>query len=200
MFVTRAIPVYKALFHAERLNVRKKVFDCGAGGARPPLFVFHAAGYETAGIDMAEGALRLSQQFEIEHHCSLHIVQGDMRHLELPDSAVGCCYSHNSVFHMRKRDVIASVLEMIRITEPGGVIYFNLLSKRDSCFGIGSMVEADTFEDGSLHSYFDDDEFDPIVEPCSLIEKCCVTHHRYDLPEPMTQSFIEYFLRKPPVD
>jgi hypothetical protein len=43
---------------------------------------------------------------------------------------------------MKKEDIYKSISEMARVTAPGGLIYFNLLSTEDSFFGEGKQIES----------------------------------------------------------
>jgi hypothetical protein len=47
MEITWATPLYEFLRQCNASPLAKKILDCGAGGARPPLSLFHHHGYET---------------------------------------------------------------------------------------------------------------------------------------------------------
>ena len=198
-YSTKAVSVYKALYYANKCNVKRLAFDCGAGGSNPPLYIFLSSGYEVKGIDISEEAIKESLIFEKKHNCNLNIKQGDMRKIENIDERIGCCYSHNSIFHMRKKDIIRSIHEMIRITEPKGIIYFNLLSKRDKQYGEGIEIGEGEFQDPDdsvIHSYHDDNEVDEEIQECVFLEKAFQNTIRNTEEGIIDQEFIEYYLMK----
>ena len=199
IYSTKAISVYKALFYANLYNVTKIAFDCGAGGSNPPLYIFLSNGYEVKGIDISEEAINKSLVFEKKYNCKLNIKKGDMKDIDNEEGKVGCCYSYNSIFHMKKKDIIKSIYELIRITEPRGIIYFNLLSKRDKQYGRGVRIGEGEFqdqEDDIIHSYYDDTEIDEELMECDVLEKVFYNTIRNTEEGTINQSFIEYFLRK----
>ncbi|KYC46104.1 MAG: hypothetical protein AMQ22_02170 [Candidatus Methanofastidiosum methylothiophilum] len=199
VFSTRAVSVYKALFFSEYYSVSKKAIDCGAGGNNPPIQIFEKNGYKTVGIDIDENQIAQANRVFMEKEYRTRILKDDFRCIHQADNEFGCSYSYNSVFHMKKEDVKKSIMEMIRITEPGGVIYFNLLHKNDCGYGNGKRIDNDSFEDlndGIIHSYYLDDEIDKDVNNCELLEKEIKNVQRQYENRIIHQWFIEYFYRK----
>ena len=100
---------------------------------------------------------------------------------------------------MRKKDIIRSIHEMIRITEPKGIIYFNLLSKRDKQYGKEIGIGEGEFQDPDdsvIHSYHDDNEVDEEIKGCDFLEKVFQNAIRKTEEGIIDQAFIEYYLRK----
>ncbi len=198
-YTTKAISVYKLLYYAETFGVRKQAFDCGAGGSNPPLYIFYYHGYQVSGIDIDAEAVKEAALFCEKNACKLNICLGDMRNIAGASNRYGCCYSYNSIFHMRKPDIQKSIEAMIRITEPGGVLYFNLLHKNDCGYGKGYEIGPGTFEDetdGEIHSYYDEHEIDQSIAGCELVEKVLLNSKRKTEQEILDQWFIEYYMRK----
>lgn len=199
VYTTRAISIYKLLHYAEQLGVAKKVLDCGAGRGNPPLYIFAQAGYITKGIDLSDKSIAEAKEFGAKYAVNLGISKGDMRALPFADSEFGCAYSYNTIFHMTKKEVELSIAQLLRVTEPGGLVFFNLLSKRDARYGFGRQPEPDTFfseEEQEYHSFHDENEMDTRLMGCSILEKG-TSHYSMHLHEGIVeQHSIEYYLRK----
>ncbi len=165
--------VYMFLYMCEYYNVDKTVLDCGAGGHRPPLYLFHEHDYKVTGIDISDESLRLSNEFQKEQNLDLKINKGDMRHIEYDDESFGCVYSYNTIFHMMKNEVKESIKEMKRVLKTNGLMYFNLLSTKSDGLSMGEDVgnnEIKQEEHGELilHSYYDDNEIDSYLTSIGL--------------------------------
>jgi cyclopropane fatty-acyl-phospholipid synthase-like methyltransferase len=70
------LSLYRFLKLIGQVELEKKVLDCGAGGPRPPLALFHDYGYETHGIDISESAITASEKFIRERGMKLKIIKG----------------------------------------------------------------------------------------------------------------------------
>lgn len=174
MVMTRASQLVKFLYLAQTRGCLSSVLDCGAGGDNPPLYLFHMAGFQTTGVEISEKALEKARQFERTHECDLGIIQGDMRSLPFGDDEFDLCYSYNSVFHMVKTDIRRALEEMTRVTQPGGLIFVNLLSTEDCLYGEGKEVGPGEFlqeEEGeTIHAFFTDAEVETIMSRHSVVE------------------------------
>jgi len=147
----------------EQSKLPKNVLDCGAGGKMPPLYVFRRCGFETCGIDASEEEIRKARIFCEHRGIDLNIEKGDMRDLPFGDLSFSFAYSHNTIFHMPKREIAASMKEMKRVLKRDGILYVNFLSVDDNEFGRGRKVgEGEFIQDEcggeTLHSYFENDE------------------------------------------
>ena len=58
-----ATPLYMLLWHWEQTSLPKEVLDCGAGGKHPPLALFLAQGYRTAGLDSDPRYLEEAEEY-----------------------------------------------------------------------------------------------------------------------------------------
>jgi len=123
-----ATPLYKFLRYCNASPLEKTVLDCGAGGADPPLQLFHEYGYETVGVEVADEPFRQAQQFCKEQGMDLNILKGDMRCLSFKNGSFSFVYSFNAIFFMSKKDIAMSMKEMERVLRPGGLCFVNFVS------------------------------------------------------------------------
>ncbi len=96
-------------------------------------------------------------------------------------------------------DIFKSINEMTRVVEPGGIIYFNLLHKKDCGYGSGIEIEKDTFKDkndGIIYTYHEENEIDAELTGSELMEKEIVNNYRKIDGKWVNQWFIGYYLRK----
>ncbi len=199
MYITRASNIYKVLFHCENEGVTRKVLDCGAAGPNPLLYVFYQSGYKVKGIDISREAIEESVRFEEERKCRLNIDYGDMVCIADGDEKYGCCYSYNSVFHMKKEAVKKAIGEFIRVVEKGGIIYFNLLSKDDFMYGQGEEIEEGVFyneAEKTCHSFWEEEEAEPVIKGTTILEKERTTVEWQYGEGTIRQGFIGYYLKK----
>ena len=148
------LSLYRFLKLIEKVELEKKVLDCGAGGPRPPLALFHDHGYETHGIDISESAIVASEKFARERDMNLNIINGDMREIPFDDESVSFVFSQNSVCHLTKKDTMVAINEMNRVLRPGGYLLVDFMSTESSYYGSPTLGE----EVGpSEYQYIDDD-------------------------------------------
>ena len=200
-YLIRATPLYNLIRMSADENLDKRVLDCGAGGSMPPLYLFHSLGYETAGIEIDEGQIAKARAFCKANDMELNIRKGDMRSLPFADNSFGVVYSYNSVFHMVKADIAASIREMVRVLKPGGLCYFNLLSVEDDEYGVGRELEAGEFvqEEGDgeiIHSYFTDGEIDGVIRYARIEYKEKRSIYIYEEDETYHPVYLDYIIKK----
>ena len=200
-YLIRATPLYNLIRMSADENLDKRVLDCGAGGSMPPLYLFHSLGYETAGIEIDEGQIAKARAFCKANDMELNIRKGDMRSLLFADNSFGLVYSYNSVFHMVKADIAASIREMVRVLKPGGLCYFNLLSVEDDGYGVGRELKAGEFvqEEGAgeiIHSYFTDGEIDGVIRYARIEYKEKRSIYIYEEDETYHPVYLDYIIKK----
>lgn len=195
---------YRFLHFIETLESDKKpekrVLDCGAGGPRPPLALFHLMGYETHGIDIAEAQVNRAYDFSDKYGIDLNIRIGDMRALDFVDESFSCVYSQNSIFHLTKSDTAKAMMEMKRVLAQGGLLYVNFLSIEDQGYREGREVgsgEWESMEYGevTIHSFYEDSEPDKYFEDVEILvkEKRIMDLRTYN----HKMVTIEYIARRP---
>jgi ubiquinone/menaquinone biosynthesis C-methylase UbiE len=181
---TNAKPVYGFL---STINARqpegetlqdRRILDCGAGGAVPPLALFWRHGFEAWGIDTSPEQLDRARQFCEEQGIELHLRTGDMRAIPFEDESFDYVYEHYSMCHLSKRDTGKAVGEMYRVLKPGGLCFFGVISADSwpkSFFGQERQPGEYWGEEGghelTLHSMFSDEEADILASVWQIVSK-----------------------------
>ena len=199
--IFRQIPLYRFLMFCNEINLEKIVLDCGAGGNCPPLSLFDEYGYKTLGIEYDIQQIQKANQYAKEKGQHLNIEQGDMRSLALESESISYVYSYNSVFHMKKIDVLHSINEMKRVLKTSGLLFVNFLTIRDFRCGEGKVVgqnEYEQIEDDMpvIHSYFEECETDQFFEDMDVLYKENRVLERIYEGERIRQGFIDYIAKK----
>ena len=198
--VYSSYPLYNFLRLLNEHPGEKKVLDCGAGGLFPKLGLFAEEGYECYGVEIDEKRLANAKKFAEKRGLKFNLSQGDMRSLSYDDEFFDAVYSWNSIFHLPKKEIYQSILECIRVLKPGGMIFINLLSVDDEMHKEGERLgEGEYFskEEGSLHSFFEDDEADPHFTSLVLERKIKrLEKIKMDSKYHVT-CYIDYIYRKP---
>ena len=195
-------PLYRFLEYCsvEQAGAEKSILDCGAGGAMPPLSLFHTFGYKTVGIDFDEDQVRKANAFGNANNQVLNIEQGDMTALRYEDDSFDFVYSYNSVFHMKKAEVEVAIREMKRVLKPGGLLFVNLLSVDDFRCGEGPHLGNHQYEqmddEPVIHSYYDYDEGDAYFSDMAFVLKERRIIERLYEGERIRQGFVDYIMRK----
>lgn len=173
MKVIWATPLYQYLRRCNASPLTKKVLDCEAGGSQPPLSLFYRYGYETYGLEIAEGSLAEAQRFCTEHDMPLNIIRGDMRSIPFPGKSFNFIYSFNAIDFMTKPDIAVSMKEIIRALKPDGLCYVNFLSVDDAetwepfC----ETAEAKSLLKSESFAHFEDNEADLFFEELEVVRK-----------------------------
>lgn len=159
------VPLYTFLKCCEKSRLKREILDCGAGGEKPPLYIFHLLGYETRGIDISRDQLKRATVFCEEKGIDLSIEEGDIRDLPFKEESFSFVYSYDTIFHMPKKEVSIAMQEMKRVLKKEGLLYVNFVSTEHSGFGNGQEVGIGEFIQngprGKVHiSYYEDDEPD----------------------------------------
>ena len=129
--ISWATPLCEFLRQCEASPLEKKILDCGAGGAQPPLSLFYQYGYRTYGVEILEENLAKAQQFCRDQGMALNILRGDMRDISFASEAFSFVYSFNAIFFMTKPDVVKAMKEIERVLRHGGLCYVNFKSVDD---------------------------------------------------------------------
>ncbi|NHJ49232.1 MAG: class I SAM-dependent methyltransferase [Asgard group archaeon] len=174
--ILRQIPVYNLLWHIQQYapTLEKKILDCGAGGGLPPLALFNEHGFETHGIDISEDRIKMAEDFGKSKGMKLNIIQGDMRELPYEDESFSFVFSYNTIFHMTKKDIKKSILEIRRVMKKDGLCFINFMTMEDGMYGHGKELERGEcvqFEHGEeiLHTFIDEEELEHFFEGFELI-------------------------------
>ncbi|WP_371102385.1 class I SAM-dependent methyltransferase [Streptomyces sp. PU_AKi4] len=110
-------PLDRALLagFAELVGEGGRVADLGCG---PGAVTAHLAslGLSVFGLDLSEGMLAIARR----ENPGLRFEQGSMRHLDLPDGALGGVVSWYSTIHTPQEELPAVYAEFRRVLAPGG--------------------------------------------------------------------------------
>lgn len=199
--IYRQTPLYKFLSMCNKTPLEKTVLDCGAGGKCPPLGLFWESGYKTFGIEIDDIQLIEAREFENNHDMTLNICKGDMRSLPYKDNSISFAYSYNSIFHMKKEDVMKAIAEIRRVMQPGGLCFINLLSTADFRYGTDEKIGPGEYyqDEGDstvIHSYFSDDEGDCYFKDMDIIYKEVRVLDRLVQGQWIKQGYVDYIARK----
>ncbi|MDH5449721.1 MAG: class I SAM-dependent methyltransferase [Candidatus Bathyarchaeota archaeon] len=169
-------PLYTFLKYCENSKLEKEILDCGAGGKKPPLYIFHLFGYKTHGVDISEEQLRKAHEFCKEKRIDLDIRKGDMRNLPFEDCSISFVYSYDTIFHMPKKEISIAMEEMKRVLKKEGLLFVNFVSTEHSGFGKGEIIEAGEFLQNGRHekvhiSYYEDDAPDQYFNGLAMLCK-----------------------------
>ncbi|MBT2293389.1 class I SAM-dependent methyltransferase [Paenibacillus albidus] len=201
MEVYKHTPLYRFLLFCNESGLERTVLDCGAGGDSPSLGLFASYGYSPTGIEFDPAQLELSGSYAQAKGMDLNILQGDMRQLPFADGSFSFVYSYNSVFHMRKQEVITSIQEMKRVLKPGGLLFANFLTVNDFRCGEGVDLgehQYEQFDDDLpvIHSYYRADEPDVMFKDMEVLYKEDRVLERLYNGERIRQGFVDYIAKK----
>ncbi len=198
--IFKQIPLYRFIMFCNETNMEKTVLDCGAGGDCPPLSLFSDYGYLTHGIELDTNQLQLANNYGLTKGQTLNIELGDMQNLKFDNESYSFVYSYNSVFHMKKVDVLKSITEMKRVLKKDGLLFVNFLTINDFRCGTGVDFGDNQYEQMDdypvIHSYFEAGEADKYFDGMEILYKEDRVLERIYEGEKIRQGFIDYIVRK----
>jgi ubiquinone/menaquinone biosynthesis C-methylase UbiE len=185
------------LWHCEQTPLPKEVLDCGAGGKRPPLALFHVRGYRTAGLELNPSFFAEAEDYCKRTGVELGIQSGDMRSIPFEDKSFSFVYAYNAVSFMAKEDIRRAISEMCRVLRPSGLCYVNVMSVDDP-------DDRDFSESAYLRkvlgnprfSKYEDTEADSYFGGCEIIWKEKRTNWKPHDGGTLTRAYIDYVVRK----
>ena len=165
--------LYRFLQYTNERAPEKSILDCGAGGNKPPLALFHSHGYKTKGVDISLDQIKRADEYARRNGISLGIHYADMRDLPYDDCSFGCVYSWSSSVHLTKVDTAKAVSEMLRVLKPSGLLYVNFVWDivKNHYPGEERSPGEIWFTDGDIewvHSMFSQDEPDLFFVDCNF--------------------------------
>lgn len=200
-FIYRQTQLYKFLNYCNQIDLEKSVLDCGAGGNCPPLALFSECGYKTYGIEISNSQIQRAKTFSKEHNVELNISKGDIRQLPFADESISYIYSYNTIFHMKKIDIVKAVDEIKRVLKPGGICFINFLSINDCDYGQGEKVGEGEFlqsegDEKVIHTYYDIEEAETHFKDMKILFKENRVLERIYEGEKIRQGYIDYIVQK----
>ncbi|SHK34947.1 Methyltransferase domain-containing protein [Anaerocolumna jejuensis DSM 15929] len=199
--IFKQIPLYRFISYCDDTGLDKTVLDCGAGGDCPPLSLFSEYGYLTQGIEFSTSQLEEAEKYAKKKNQNLNIEQGDMRKLKFADETFSFVYSYNSVFHMKKEEVLKSVNEMKRVLKKDGLFFVNFLTVKDFRCGQGGNLGDNQYEQLDdnmpvIHSYYEEEEADVYFKDMKILFKETRVVERIFEGIPIRQGFVDYIAVK----
>jgi ubiquinone/menaquinone biosynthesis C-methylase UbiE len=200
----RAVELYTFMDYCNDSPLEKEVLECGAGISRslePLLLRFHKYGYVTHGIEISGERLAVAQEFCEQHQLDLDLRQGDMRQIPFGDGALSFCFSYNTIFHMSKQDIAASMQEIERVLKPGGICFVNFLSVDSDTYGEGKEINKGEFlsmefGEETIHTYYEDNEPDAYFNGFEMLRKDKRIRSLWIDGEKYVRAYIDYITRK----
>jgi ubiquinone/menaquinone biosynthesis C-methylase UbiE len=198
MEIIRATPLYEFLRQCDASPLAKKILDCGAGGAHPPLSLIYQHAYETYGIEIAEEPLALAQGFCAEKNMPLNIIRGDMRRIPFPSEWFSFVYSFNAIDFVTKPDTAVSMREIERVLRPNGLCCVNFLSvdDRESWQPFCETLPAMELLKSERFTHYEDDEADEYFTAFDILRKVKRLVDKVYEGKKLQQAGIEYIARK----
>jgi ubiquinone/menaquinone biosynthesis C-methylase UbiE len=197
----RQTQLYKFLNYCNQSNLEKVVLDCGAGGNCPPLALFSDFGYKTYGIELSDSQIEKAKEFSKVNNIDINISIGNMTNLPFDDESISFIYSYNTIFHMKKADILKAISEIKRVLKPGGICFVNFLSINDQNCGDGEKIGEGEFlqeEDGQnvIHTYYDINEAEVHFKGMNILMKENRILERIFEGEKIKQGYIDYIVQK----
>ncbi|MFX1368544.1 MAG: class I SAM-dependent methyltransferase [Promethearchaeota archaeon] len=198
--------LYDFLALTESSSLEKKILDCGAGGPRPPLALFHSFGYEAHGIDISERQVEAASTFSKKHNLDLRMKVGDMRKLPYESDSFSHVFTQNTLCHLPKADAKKAVEEMIRVLKKDGYLFVDFMSTDCSFYGAESMGDEvnpgeflyiDDDGDEVLHCFYDDSESHEFLSGLETVKVVKISTENHLSPTHSKDVRLYYYLKKP---
>ena len=201
----RAVQLYTFLEYCNNSSLEKKILECGAGvwdpSVEPLLVRFYKLGYITHGIEISEERAAAARDYCQAHRVDADIPSGDMRQLPFENESMSFVFSYNTIFHMTKADVAASMGEIERVLKPKGLCFVNFLSVASETYGTGKEIGKGEFlepegDENMLHAYYEVNEADNYFDRFVVLHKenrvveWLAGKHR------VVRGYIDYIARK----
>jgi SAM-dependent methyltransferase len=203
---TNAVPLYTFLSMINTIEKGetfrgKKILDCGAGGAMPPLTLFQQHGFDCWGIDISDEQIQKAKEFCDTKEIPLHLRKGDVRQIPFEDETFDYVYEHYSMCHLSKQDTIRAIHEMKRVLKKGGLCFLGVISTDTwpkSSLGIerepGHFWVKEQGSELTLHSMFSDEEVDQLVLGWDIIsQEKRVLYKREDAQKTSLAAWMELY-------
>lgn len=158
----------------------KRILDLGCGVGRHMVFL-GKQGFFMAGLDISPTALRLTDKWmKKEGLKDYSLVKHDMVKLPFPDKSFDAVIGVHVIQHNKLKKIKETVNEIRRVLKVNGATFITLPSTKDRKFGLGKMVEHNTYLSPSsktgaergqatVHRFFDKDEAERLFSKFRII-------------------------------
>jgi len=156
----------------------EKVLDLGCGSGRHVVY-FAKLGYRVSGIDIAPGAVSLSQKWLAAENLEAELQCGDMVRLPWPDHFFDAVISIRVIEHNRFAHIQKILKEVGRVLKTGGLFFANLKKYppyKDWKNGKFARIDhhlyapAEGDEKDIIHYFFAEDELEKILGDFSIVK------------------------------
>ena len=194
-------PLYRFLYYCEQSALEKIILDCGAGGAEPPLAMFHDRGYTTHGVDISRRQLAKTDEFCRRRNLDLGIIKADMRALPFADRSFSFAFAYSSICHMTKSDAARAMHEISRILRKDGLCFVSFCAAGE---GIPEDIEPNKPGEypgrdkavDTIHSLYDGTEPDRFFTGFDLLYRERRQIENLGKPRKYAWAEIDYIARK----
>jgi ubiquinone/menaquinone biosynthesis C-methylase UbiE len=159
-----------------RVAAGDDVLDVGCGTGRY-LVALHRNGFRAVGADVSKEALVLLD-------ARYPRVLSDVQQLPFSDRSFDAVTCYGLLGHLAERARTRGVAELFRVLRDQGLVFVEVLGRRDMRYGLGVKIKADTFIRGGIpHHHFSPRELCELFQSAgfavqALDEK--VSHKQYD--------------------
>lgn len=152
----------------------RKIFDHGCGTGRHVKYLF-GEGFEVWGTDYSPDAVEICRKSVGERYAG-NIIVCDLSTIPLANGYFDCVISSQVIQHALKPSRERAINEIKRVTKIGGFVFIRTISPQQYGFGLGSLVEENTYidipglPDGSTpHHYFSEAELREYFENFEIL-------------------------------
>lgn len=138
----------------------------------------YETGLDYYGVDLSHTAVSLARQWLANRGAvdpNSHVLQGDVRRLPWGDNFFSYAVSHGVLDSMPWVIARAACMELVRVMEPGGLFYCDLISGDNSHHAreySGEEIVRTKHEENTVQLYFNMQMIHALIDRCFLIEEC----------------------------
>lgn len=152
-----------------------RILDLGCGTGRNSLF-FAEHGFEVFASDISkESTDILRNKIQKKNISNISIYNFDFKDILFENRFFDAVICTSVLHHGKLEDIKRGISEIHRVLKPKGCLIFDMLSKEDLSYGLGELIEENTFvggregEDGIPHHYIDMEELKNLLEEFSKV-------------------------------
>jgi SAM-dependent methyltransferase len=129
---------------ADRSKIRLLEIACGPGAN---IWFMVREGFRVAGIDGSSTAIQKAHQRLTSEHLTADLRVGDFAQLPWPDDSFDGVVENVSLYANPRSSIQRALLEVHRVLKPGAPFLSSFFTERTWGYGLGEMVEPDSFTD-----------------------------------------------------
>ena len=118
--------------------------DLGCGKGRH-VITMAELGIEACGVDLSNIAVEFARQWLASRKLHGEVKQGSIDAIPYNDGAFDFVICHGVLDHMVNDVRRRGVDEVCRVLKSGGLFFFSVISREDSAYGEGQLIEEDTW-------------------------------------------------------